>query len=409
MSWRDRVKDSAEQLQKRAQESSEKGGSSGKFPDFLRDDLDVPKWMVGEGDHLIDVLPYIVGDNHPDPKIKPGSVGYVLMLFVHENVGTQEASYVCPARNYGKRCPICEQQRALKKSGLEWDDPQVKALEPKKKTMYNIVCYDSEKDEKKGVQIWVTAWWNFERHVAELSKATPRGGGFVAFAHEDNGKSVAFKRSGKKMTDTKYEGHRFVDRDYTIPDELLDQTFCLEEIVYIPSYEEIYEAHFARPYNPEEAAAARPAPADTSPPPAAAIAGAGGRLRGNVNREGDVPQNVEARTSTGTAGGSASTQTATRLSRTAAPPPPSPPPPPPPQRPAQAAPPVQPAQPDPPPPLQQAGTCPSGGTFGSDIDRLDPCTECQIWDDCRVEADRLAELSRRNRDTSRLNRNTRRA
>jgi len=426
--WEEKRRQAAEQLAARTQESHETRERSGKFRDFLRADIQIKRFNCGEGDHLLDILCYIAGENNPNPKVRPGDLTYVLDIWVHDGIGANEDQFVCLSRNYNQRCPICERQKQLKNEGYEWDDPQVKALEPRRRTLYNVLCYDNEREEAKGVQVWVVSHWNFERHVSELAKATPRGGGCIMFSHPDQGKSIAFRREGKKMTDTKYVGHRFVDRNYIIPNEILEQTHCLEDLINIPDYKTVYEAFYGRTYIEGEAAPPvanrvdMPAPGATAPagrllrtgrgtpPPQASqptapastqggaqpasrpagaaspSAGPGGQSAGT----GSVPGGTGApsRPVAPNVGGGSSTAASS---------------------PAGAAAPVGPAVGgDVPSSVEHAGRCPVAvGVFGRDIDRLDACAECAIWDDCRVEADRLAEESRRNRQNARLNRPTR--
>jgi len=405
--WEEKRRQAAEQLAARTQESHETRERSGKFRDFLRADIQIKRFNCGEGDHLLDVLCYIAGENNPNPKVRPGDLTYVLDIWVHDGIGANEDQFVCLSRNYNLRCPICERQKQLKNEGYEWDDPQVKALEPRRRTLYNVLCYDNEREEAKGVQVWVVSHWNFERHVSELAKATPRGGGCIMFSHPDQGKSVAFRREGKKMTDTKYVGHRFVDRNYVIPNEILEQTHCLEDLINIPDYKTVYEAFYGRTY--VEGEAAPPVTSRVDMPAPAATTPAGRLLR--TGRGGAAPQaqtppagpaappptagprnaGVSASPAPGTAPGSSAAGTGTP-----------------------APGPVNPAPPaaaatgsgnDVPVSVEHSGRCPVAvGVFGRDIDRLDACAECAIWDDCRVEADRLAEESRRNRQNARLNR-----
>jgi len=227
-------------LNRRIQESYDTRQSSGKFKGIFKEDLQVPLWKISAGEHLIDIVPYLIGEGNPNPKVKPGEIGYVLTLFVHNGVGVNENQYVCLARNYQKPCPVCEHQLKLKNAGE--DEDTLKSLNPTRRCIYNILVYDDQKEEDKGIQVMMVAHYFMERHLLELSKS-PRSGGKINFtAYDKTGKSISFKREGAGAKNTQYLGHKFVDRDYEIPDALLDSSLCLEEIVNIPSYEEVYEA-----------------------------------------------------------------------------------------------------------------------------------------------------------------------
>jgi len=235
----------SDQLLERRKESFDTNEGGLKFGSIIKGE-GIQEWWCKEGEHLIDILPYIAGANNPEKKIKKGDVSDHATYYVHKNVGANDAMYVCPLTNFGNPCPICEHSKQLREDGAE--DDVWKALKPKRMTVYNVIVYDDAKEENKGVQIWVVAHWNMERHLNILSQK-PRGGGKVLFSHPDQGKSISFKRTGSGKDNTQYLGHNFQDREvdgvpYVIPDELLDSTYCLEEVVYVADYDEINSAFY---------------------------------------------------------------------------------------------------------------------------------------------------------------------
>ena len=334
-----RRQEMSQKLIDRTQDSYQHKDDSGRnATTFLRTDVDYKLFNAKAGDHLIDVLPFVVGENFPDRKLKAGDIHYVLTVFVHNNLGLSGEKAVCPARTYNQRCPVCELQKQLKDEGLAWDDPQVKALEPQKVCIYNILCLDNDEEELKGVQIWVCAHWNFERHIVELAKL-PKGGGHEAFSDPDIGKSISFKREGKGARDTKYLAHAFRDRGYVIPDEYLDQTITLDELLVLRTYDEILALL------EEGAPAGAEAPADE--PAAAAPAAGRSLLRGQQQqtRAEEPPDDQQSAEESGEKGDEEA--------------------------------PVE--------------GCPEGLVMGVDIDKYEACNSCPVWDDCIAEKERLAE------------------
>ena len=71
-------------------------------------------WSCKEGDHIIDIIPYITGEMDPIGKQEEG---YVLEIFVHRDVGAKEGFTICLSETFGKPCPICEEKRRLIKKG----------------------------------------------------------------------------------------------------------------------------------------------------------------------------------------------------------------------------------------------------------------------------------------------------
>ena len=226
-------------LSKATQRSYDTKDSFGGGVNYLKKDAKVKLWNCNDGEHLLDIIPYVAGDN--DPNVKNGDPQYVLDVWVHKGVGALQQSFVCPQKNFKNRCPICEKQLQMRKSG-DYSDEEIKDLNPKRRTMYNVFVWDSKEEIRKSVQVWEVSHFFFEKHLAELSKR-PKGGGFIIFSDPDNGKSISFKKKSKGQN-MEFLGHRFEDRDEEgeITDEMLDSALCLDELIHIPTLKELQKA-----------------------------------------------------------------------------------------------------------------------------------------------------------------------
>lgn len=229
----------SEGLSKATQRSYDTKDSFGGGVSYLKKGVKVPLWMCSDGEHLLDVIPYVAGDN--DPNVSAGDPQYVLDVWVHKGVGALQQSFVCPQKNFKNRCPICEKQLQMRKSG-EFTDDEIKELSPKRRCLYNVYVWDSKEEMRKGVQVWEISHFFFEKHIAELSKR-PKGGGFIIFSDPDNGKSVSFKKKSKGAN-MEFLGHRFEDRDEdgAVTDEMLDSALVLDELLHIPTVAELKKA-----------------------------------------------------------------------------------------------------------------------------------------------------------------------
>lgn len=232
------TKNAKSKMLKRTEESAKNTSGNNKWRDYISEDFTGKKWRVAEGEHILDIIPYLAGDN--DPKTDSGTPTYFLDLWVHQRVGVTEDAYICPVSNYkGQRCPICEHVAKMKASG-NFDDDEIRQFTPKRRVMYNIVCYDNDAEEQKGVQVWEASYHLTENELVDLAR-NRRGAGYLPFADPDDGKSLSFIRKGKGVA-TRYKGWQFEDRTEPIDDDTLDAAYTLDEIVHMPSYEELEEA-----------------------------------------------------------------------------------------------------------------------------------------------------------------------
>lgn len=238
----DRRKAMKEEMSQRLQESYNSKDDSGKFKSIYVKEKqgNTPMWKCSEDEHFIDIIPYLAGKQHPS--VKEGKLAHNLDFFVHRKVGVNEDSYVCLARTYGKKCPICDEQAEIRKQD-DYDEKYVKSLNPTRRALYNIVVRDNDKETRKGVQLFEVSHWLFEKELAELSKK-PRGGGFILYADPDDGKTLCFRKKGNGPTNTEYKAFQFVDRDEPISDEILDAAVVLDELIHLPTYEEVKNAFF---------------------------------------------------------------------------------------------------------------------------------------------------------------------
>jgi hypothetical protein len=229
-------------MKERHKESYANKDDSGRFRDFFNQGkkAGVKFWKCKEDDHELYIVPYIVGSQHP--RLKEGKIDFVLDIFIHRAVGINEDSFICLNRTFKEKCPICDHQAELRNGEENVDEATLKALNPTRRNIFNIVCLDSPKEEEKGVQVWDVSQWLFTNHLEELAHKK-RGGGEVAYADIDEGKVISFRRKGSGMT-TELTAFEFKDRE-DIPEEILDAAHSLDELIHVPTYEEVSEAYWA--------------------------------------------------------------------------------------------------------------------------------------------------------------------
>lgn len=300
-----RSKFSGKALLKRTEEAHQRINEYGKFGRFYtaRGEKPLKIWKCKEGEHILDIIPFLAGPNHH--QVREGEPTYLLDIWVHQKVGMDENDVVCLARNYNEPCPICEyiNEQRLKKDLSEDAEEALKTLNPKRRCLYNVVCYDSTREEDRGVQLWEVAHFLFEKKILSVAR-NPRGGGFVPFSSPDNGRSIYFEREGSGITNTQYLGHKFIERQAEITDEILEDAYILDDLVIKLSYEEIKEAFLGGLAKPQKKEASEtPVEGDSIPDDANQIAErlkaadkAGGRKAGSSNRAHKPPLQRSGRT-----------------------------------------------------------------------------------------------------------------
>lgn len=217
---------------------------------YLIDEAIKKLWVCREGDHLIDIIPNIGGE-------------YVSI----NNLHLVEGYFVVCPKDFGKICRICDSLKILYSLQEYWE--VAKSLKPKKRCLYNIICYDSEKEYDKGVQLWSVPYWYSERCFYELSETPTSQPPDLQidseiddvldwlrwqfnhkptkmkphFADPKQGYSITFSKilhSDRRAADP-YIGFRFNERERQISAKHVRKAFDFPEIIKIPTKEDFDE------------------------------------------------------------------------------------------------------------------------------------------------------------------------
>lgn len=225
-------------------------------------------WKPEAGPHAVDIIPYkVTSKNHPS--FKAGDVDYVLSVHVHRGVGPNKDNFICMKETFGKSCPICEEMESLHESikAAEMDKgksqreawvnaknhPDVKALKPKHRVLYNIIDVD---DREKGIQLYEAPYYWFEKPLAEkFTVKQARKPNTPFFFDPENGLTVVVH-----STDEEYNGNKFVKseptefdrRDVTYEESIVEDTYPLDSLLVIPTYEEVKNAFLGIEMDDEE-------------------------------------------------------------------------------------------------------------------------------------------------------------
>jgi len=204
-------------------------------------DANVNFWKPVEGTNSIHILPYIIkSKNHPLVKAGKAEIGdpdFVMPLYIHEYVGPNKVSIICPNRTFGKACPICEQAMLYRNEGKV---EEAKKLYSRHKAYYNIV---DNNDIDKGVQVFIASYALFhEELMEEIGALNAEVGDIVDFTDIRKGRLIQFratKESFNRNEYFKYKSFKFLPREEPLNPDLLKHVYSFDEYLVIYSYDEI--------------------------------------------------------------------------------------------------------------------------------------------------------------------------
>lgn len=258
--FRDKAKEEAYDAQKEYEESyktkDDRGFQVGSvFNQEIIKELGVEIWRPDVGEHVIDVIPFYAGSQHPT--VPKGKRTYKVDFWAHQRIGTMNDFLICNAMTWKKPDVICSYMSA---NYIE-DKKQYRALKSSRRCAYLVWVHDNEEQEAKGIQIFEVAHFFFEKKVSEIARM-PRGGGFIDWTCFDKGRHVYWTinttgsyedASGTKRDSIEYTAFQLIVRDKpAIPDHILSQSFALDEVIKMhPTDEEYNLAFYGKETAPE--------------------------------------------------------------------------------------------------------------------------------------------------------------
>ncbi len=192
-----------------------------------------------EGFNNIDIVPFkIKSQMHPmvkEGKKKVGDYVYKLDIFVHNKIGPDEHSVVCPKKTYGKTCPICDVADQYYKDGKKDEFTATKA---KRICYYNVIDADAP-DE--GLKIFNSSHFLFEKELIDEALNSNKDGTFIDFAHPTKGYTVEFRgvpATLGKTTYTEFKGFKFNKREASL-EKYIDKAVSFDEFITVLSADQL--------------------------------------------------------------------------------------------------------------------------------------------------------------------------
>lgn len=195
--------------------------------------------------HDINILPWkITTKNHPEVvagNMQQGDYDYVLDVWVHRNVGPNQAECLCPKKTMGRPCPICDEGNRL------WEAGEKDAARPyfaSRKCVYIVQELDERLHASEDPKIFEVSHATFSRDLQDEATNCLRGKGVVNFANVDeDGRVVSFRvgegKMGNGKTFKKATGFSFQERVEEIPDDILERLPSLDSMMVVKTPEEL--------------------------------------------------------------------------------------------------------------------------------------------------------------------------
>lgn len=311
-----------EALRKKTEQNASQKGQGRGVLDLAKVKGEVKFFKPKVGYNTIDIIPFEVKTENI-PGLEKGSLEYVLNIWTHRRIGPSEETVLCLKRTCKKACPICEAMDEIKEENPDFAE----ALAPKNRAIYNVISLDGE-DES--VMIFETSYYNFEKELLEEAKMDADE--IVCFSDPIDGKSVKFRAVEETFKKSKYfefKKFSFEDRERPYKMAIVDETFALDALLKVPSYEEVQAL-----LNGASESSAEPKQETTR----------------RSSRYADEPSEAKQ-----------------------------------PEKSKEEEAPRRRREEEPKAPKEQKNACPSNHMFGKDTDEFEECASCSIWESCADE------------------------
>lgn len=198
-----------------------------------------------------DFLPYRVTVPH-NPHADKGKLAVERTFYVHKDIGPNEEAHLCPAKTFGKPCPVCE-DRARMARDPNVDEEKIKALKPKERQLFAVMDAD-----EKGEEICVFDYSEhlFGKHLKEKIDKQDAKDNYDMFADADEGSTLKIGFAEEKgARGSWYVGSNieFKPRQRQITDEILEKVPDLDLCLHETPYDKLKAIYFGEsPDKPDE-------------------------------------------------------------------------------------------------------------------------------------------------------------
>ena len=190
----------------------------------------------------IDILPFVAHTENGEQPLTRYN------YYIHRNIGVDGGSVICPQKQKGLRCPVCEYLH-----GLSWTDPGDKELRRKyreqKRQLYCVRWVDGPADVRDKVLVLDISEYGFGRiledKINKRDVTDPAEASWDKYADFEEGLTLklnlAEQSFGGSQTYTAVSSVEFKPRTQQYTDDWYDRTTDLTKCINMMDYESIKE------------------------------------------------------------------------------------------------------------------------------------------------------------------------
>jgi hypothetical protein len=338
----------------------------------------------GDSEVTFDIVPYIItnlkhGDRNDENGVaQVGDEWYKVEFKIHRDIGPENDAVVCPS-SIGKRCPICEAISDMRKEA-QGDEEALKVisdLRAKNRVLYNVIPI-GVKGLEEVPHIWEFSHFNFQKLLETETKFDESKEEFADLSAEW-GRTLKVRFKEESFGTNKYPKADRIDfekRNEDYAEDFAQTTPNLDKVLIIHSYDKLnalfmgVDGEDEEPNSaPHDEESAETVSGGTDSSECMACSGSGKNSKGNECKPcrgtGQLHQAeaAEKEEETGTETPEAARR---RKKREEA------------QKQAEAE-----------KAINGDNLCPHGKTYGVDVDEFKACRDCDLWDNCFDEGERL--------------------
>lgn len=180
----------------------------------------------------VSIIPYWTGEGNPNAD--EGTLHYERSYWIHRNIGANQDSYCCLNRTFKKPCPICDWMKKQK----DPQDEMVKSLKPSYRQLFHVV--DMKEPEK--VMLWDISNFFFGEKLNDEINNQDDDESLDEFCELEGGlvlKLVIAENKFGGRTSYKVSSVNFKPRKEDFDADILDETVCLDDLLIEKTYDEL--------------------------------------------------------------------------------------------------------------------------------------------------------------------------